>query len=58
MICNSILGNIILNVLSGSVFDNNMKVGWKFDMKLNVREGKLYFGSKLVGDSESAPGFS
>lgn len=27
-------------------------------MELNVREGKLYFGSKLVGDSESAPGFS
>lgn len=27
-------------------------------MELNVIEGKLYFGSKLVGDSESTPGFS
>ena len=26
-------------------------------MELNVREGKLYFGNKLVGDSENAPGF-
>lgn len=27
-------------------------------MKLNVKEGKLYYGSELVGDSASVPGFS
>lgn len=35
-----------------------MKVEQKFDMELNVREGKLYFGDKLVGVSESVSGFS
>lgn len=27
-------------------------------MELNVKEGKLYFGSKLIGASENTPGFS
>ena len=35
-----------------------MKVGGYFNMKLNVRGGKLYYGCERIGDSASVPGFS